>query len=101
MGWTVAGTSAAALVLTCALTPSYNGVSLRLAEDLAGEGETVTAVAMLYAGPQECSEWPKTLRGQNGEVEDLESAGEPDKTTSSNNNVKEVDIAATSTELSK
>jgi len=54
--WTVTATSAAALVATALLTPSYNGATLEASEQLADEGRLREAVKMLYGGPSSKSE---------------------------------------------
>uniref|UniRef100_A0A7S2NYW5 Major facilitator superfamily (MFS) profile domain-containing protein n=1 Tax=Zooxanthella nutricula TaxID=1333877 RepID=A0A7S2NYW5_9DINO len=50
--WTVAATSAAAVVATALLTPGYNGATLAHAEELAHDGRLREAVRALYRGPQ-------------------------------------------------
>jgi len=66
--WTVAGTAAAALVLTMLLIPKYNGLTLDQAGDLAAEGKTREAVKMLYSGPQ---------RATKGTGDGAEASGKP------------------------
>merc|ERR1712203_1261014 len=63
--WAVTCTSLVAWLLTCILTPRYNGAALDLAEELANEGDTAGAVAILYAGPRDL---PKMRDNQKSQV---------------------------------
>jgi len=70
--WTVTATSAAALMATVLLTPSYNGTTLELSEELANDGQLGQAVEMLYSGPQAPSK--KTGAGDDRDTNDEETA---------------------------
>mmetsp|Transcript_98149 Transcript_98149/g.174718 ORF Transcript_98149/g.174718 Transcript_98149/m.174718 type:complete len:447 (+) Transcript_98149:68-1408(+) len=51
--WVVVCTSTLALVLTCLLTPFYNGATLDAADMIASSGQLKEAKKMLYSGPVE------------------------------------------------